>query len=227
MKCELFFVLLLVTIGQLSYSGEPSIFETRWVPTKPEVLTYKSTSPQGSGLYQVSLSRGDSTIEVYLNMISPGFTKTVTGSMTFTMHPLSSEARIFVNDQIGMTTRCLYEDNRLHISTIMKPYNRVMAADSTFEAPVVDFSQIPLLVRVLPLKTGMIRTFGSVNPRTNQIVPLTLQVAGKDTVQKIPCLRVKLQDFEGLAIYWVEKRSPHRVIRIEQPESHRVTELLQ
>ena len=44
--------------------------------------------------------------------------------------------------------------------------------------------------------------------------------------QEIRCYKIEINDFEGLAIYWVEKDTPHRVIRVEQPGSHRTVELL-
>lgn len=31
-------------------SGEPVTFDTQWLSSKPEVMTYHATSPQGDGL---------------------------------------------------------------------------------------------------------------------------------------------------------------------------------
>lgn len=50
-------------------------------PSKPEMLAYKSTSKQGSGLYQVSISKNETSIEIYMNIISSGFTKTVSATI--------------------------------------------------------------------------------------------------------------------------------------------------
>ena len=55
--------------------NDPVIFNTQWLPSQPEVLTYRSTSSQGDGLYQVSIMKRDTIIEAYINMISPGLQK--------------------------------------------------------------------------------------------------------------------------------------------------------
>jgi hypothetical protein len=49
-------------------------FNTAWIPAKPEVLTYRSSAKQSDRLYQVSLSRSQSGIEIYMNIITTGFT---------------------------------------------------------------------------------------------------------------------------------------------------------
>lgn len=206
--------------------GELSIFDTGWITSKPEVMTYRSKSPQGEGLYQVSLLKVDSTIQVYVNMISPGFTKSVSGTMLYNMRPLNSEAKIVVDGQITMETRCSYDVNRLHVNTVIRPYNRTVSANPTFDGPTFDFSQLPILTRVLRLELGGHYAFSSLNPQTNTIVPLSVKVVGEDRVAGVHCLKVAVNDFEGLSIYWVEQGSNHRVLRIEQPESHRETELL-
>ncbi len=227
MKSALKVAFALAMLAGIAFGEESPAVETRWIPFKPEVHTYKSTSPEGEGLYQVSLSKDDSTIQVYLNIIAPGFTKTVSGTMGLDMRPLASEAKIVVNSQVVMETRCSYETNRLHISTILKPYKKVMKAEPTFDGPTVDFSQIPILTRVLRLEPGSLFTFNSLNPQSNTIVPLSLRVVGEETAGGIECFKVEVRDFEGTSFYWVERGSGHRVIRVEQPESHRVTELLQ
>jgi hypothetical protein len=51
-------------------------------------------------------------------------------------------------------------------------------------------------------------------------------VVGEATVQGVACYEVEGSDFEGQAIYWIEKAGHHRVIRIEQPATGRITELM-
>jgi hypothetical protein len=51
-------------------------------------------------------------------------------------------------------------------------------------------------------------------------------VVGEATVQGVACYRVEGSDFEGQATYWIEKTGHHRVIRIEQPTTGRITELM-
>jgi hypothetical protein len=77
---------------------EPPSFNTAWITAKPEMLTYQSKSKQGDGLYQVSVSRTKTGIELYMNIITPGFTKSVWGAMTTNMRPRESKSRIIVSD---------------------------------------------------------------------------------------------------------------------------------
>jgi len=218
---------LLLLTSTLLLSGVPSKFDTQWIPSKPEVLTYRSQGDQGNGLYQISISRNDSIVQLYMNIISPGFTKTVSSSMTSEMYPLQSVSKIIVNDQITMDTRCTYEKDRLTVSTLMMPYNRTISNSPTFSGSVLDFSQIPLLVRTLPLTNSSEYSFTALNPQTNNLMPLTAKVLGEVLVLKVECVRVEVNDFEGQSIYTVEKGARHRVMRVEQPAVHRVTELIQ
>jgi len=214
-----------LTAGWLQASELPS-FNTSWITGNPEVLTYHSTAKQGDGLYQVSVSRNDDNIEVYMNIITPGFTKSVWGAMDTNLHPRESKSRIVVNNQIVMTTECSYASNALHIATLMSPQKKLMEnriANSDF---VVDFSQAPLMARVLPLKLGAEFTFTSLNPRNNTLVPLKIRVVGQETLQDIKCFKVASAGFEGDANYWVEQDGHHRVMRIEQAGSGRVNELI-
>jgi hypothetical protein len=227
MKTFLFFYIFSIASVTIAAATEPAQFNTQWIPSKPEVLTYRSTSSQGDGLYQVSISKGDSGIEIYMNIISPGFTKTVSGTMTSDMRPLQSKSKIIVNGQVIMDTKCIYESDRLSITTVMMPYNQTTTNSPSFSKPVIDFSQVPLLARTLSLEKGSAYTFTSLNPQTNTLIPLTVKVTGEGSAQEVDCYKVEVNDFEGLSIYWVEKGSRHRVIRVEQPGSHRTTELLQ
>src|SRR5262249_45408613 len=118
--------------GWLQASELPS-FDTSWITGNPEVLTYRSTSKQGDGLYHVSVSRNEEKIELYMNIITPGFTKSVWGAMGANLRPRESKSRIVVNNQIVMTTECSYTSNALHIATLMAPSNKVM--DNTLANP--------------------------------------------------------------------------------------------
>ncbi len=226
---KFFMSLFIVSIASINivFATEPALFNTQWIPSKPEVLTYRSTGNQGEGLYQVSISKRDSAIEIYMNIISPGFTKTVSGTMTSDMRPLQSKSKIIVNGQVMMDTKCSYESDHLTITTVMLPYNQTMANSPSFSKPVIDFSQIPLLTRTLPLEKGAQYTFTSLNPQNNTLMPLTVKVIGEGSAQEVDCYKVEVNDFEGQSIYWIEKGSRRRVMRVEQPGSHRTTELLQ
>jgi len=216
-----------VMLTTLLLGNGPAVFNTQWIPSQPEVLTYRSKSSQGEGLYQVSIMKRDAIIEAYINIISPGFTKTVGGTMTSDMHPVQSTGKIFVNNQVMLDTKCFYENDKLRITTAMMPYNRVVTDTLHSAELIVDFSQIPFLVRMLQLEKGAQYSFISIDPQTNALVPLTLKVTGEGNTQQIDCYKVELNDFEGKSIYWVEKGAHHRVMLVEQPDSHRTTELLQ
>jgi hypothetical protein len=198
-------------------------FDTTWIPAKPEVLTYRSTGKQGDGLYQVSIWKAADRIELYMNIITPGFTKSVWGVMDADFHPRESKSRIVVTGQIVMTTDCSYSPTGLHVATLMAPYNRVVENTLPFSNLVVDFSQTPLLPRTLPLKPGAEFKFTSLNPQSNSLVPLTIHVIGEETIQGAPCYKVEGTYFEGQSMYWIEQGGHHRVMRIEQPG--RITEL--
>ncbi len=220
------FTFFAISFGTL-FAEVPGSFSTDWVPSKPEVLTYRSTSGQGEGLYQVSIFKRDSIIEIYMNIISPGFTKTVSGTMTAGMIPLHSTSKIIVNGQVVMDTRCSYDPDKVHISTTMLPYNQTMTNAPSFSTPIVDFSQVAILARTLQLKKGQEYTFSSLNPQTNTLTPLSLKVVGEGLAGGNDCYKIEQNDFEGQSIYWIEKGARRRVLRIEQPQAHRVTELIE
>jgi len=216
---------LILAASTLGAAESPS-FNTAWITAKPEVLTYQSKAKQGDGLYQVSVSRTKGGIEQYMNIITPGFTKSVWGAMSTNMHPRESKSRIIVSGQVAMTTECSYQRDSLHIATVMSPYDRVMENTLTSSNLVVDFSQTPLLARTLPLKLGAAFEFPSLNPQNNSLVPLKLRVVGEETIQKIACYKIEGSDFEGPVTYWIEKAGHHRIIRIEQADTGRITELM-
>ena len=85
----------------------------------------------------------DSLIEVYINIISPGFTKTVSGTMTLDMNPLQSTSKIFIDKQILMNTRCSYKGSRVCVATDMLPYKKRTSDTLKFTRQVLDFSQAP------------------------------------------------------------------------------------
>ncbi len=227
MKSFLFLFIVSIASITIVSATEPARFNTQWIPSKPEVLTYKSTSSQGDGFYQVSVSKKDTAIEIYINMISPGFTKVVSGTMTSDMRPLQSTSKIIINDQVEIETKCTYESDHLVITTVMLPYNQRAENSISFSKPVIDFSQTPLLIRTLPLEKGAEYTLPSLNPQNNTLTPLTVKVTGEESLKGIDCYKVEVNNFEGLSLYWIEKGSRHCVIRVEQPGSHRITELLQ
>ena len=214
---------LLLAPSRLFSTETPSL-DTAWITAKPEVLTYRTTGKQGDGLYQVSVWRTGNAIELYMNIISPGFTKSVWGRMAADFHPRESKSRIVVNDQVIMTSDCSYSPASLHIATLMAPYNHMVENTLPFTNLVVDFSQTPLLARALPLKPGAEFKFSSLNPQSNSLVPLTVRVSGEETLRGLACYKVAGSDFEGQSTYWIEQGGSHRVLRIEQPG--RVTELM-
>lgn len=221
------FSLCVVFGATMLRADAPQSFNTSWISSKPEMFTYRSTAKQGDGLYQVSVSRAADGIEVYMNIITPGFTKSVWGTMTADMRPRASKSRIIVHDQVAMTTDCSYGPGQLHIATLASPCNKVMESTPSCSNLVVDFSQTPLLARTLPLKPGAKFKFTSLNPQSNSLMPLTIRVVTTETIQNTECYKVEGTDFEGKASYWIEKAGHHRVMRIEQPETGRVTELIQ
>jgi len=202
--------------------------DTSWLPARPEVLTYRSTSPQGSGLYQLSLLRQPDGVEHYINIITPNFTKSVFGTMSPALVFRASRSRIYVHGQVGLATDCDRSGAQIKLATTISPYGQVQNADLAAAAgdTVIDFSQTPLVPRSLTLEPGASATFPSVNPRENSLVPLTIKCLAEETVQGIACRKFELHDYEGTSFYWVEKAGARRIIRIEQPETARVTELM-
>ena len=226
MKHLKFILIVVLFIGDIANGKEFSGFNTQWIPAKPEVLTYNSKDEYSSGLYQIAVSKKDTIFEVYINIVSPGFSKTVSGTFNSKMHPLQSSSKIIVDGQIVMDTKCTYTRDSLNISTLMNPYNKIMANSLDITQPFVDFSQTPLLIRSLPLNTGEQYTFTTINPVTNTLVPLTLKVIGEETVLDVDCYKVEINDFEGRTIYWVDKKASHRALRAVQLKSNRSIELI-
>ncbi len=220
------FVLLFAFASSALWASEPIVFNTTWIPTKPEVLTYRSTSPQGDGLFQVTLFREANSIVSYLNIITPGYMKTIAATWDAQGWPVRSSARIMVGGQVDLRTECLYDADSLQISTHISPYGQTNGARLPNTERVLDFSQIPVIPRLLTLQPGISVRLPSINPQTNTLVPFTATVEGRDSVNGVQCVKVMVEDFEGKAVYWVEAEGQRRVIRIEQPTTKRVTELI-
>ncbi len=223
---HLFLCAALIHAAKMVCADETASFNTSWISGKPEVLTYRTSSKQGDGLYQVAVSRTADGIEQYVNMITPGFTKSIWGRMTTDMRPLESTSRIFIQKQATLKTDCSYSRDQFHITTVITPNNQVVERTLTSSNFVVDFSQIPLIVRTLPLKPGVEFKFTSLNPQNNSLVPLILRVVGEKAIQGTQCYEVEQSDFEGQTTCWVEETGHHRIMRFEQPGSGRVTELI-
>jgi hypothetical protein len=227
MKYQLICLFTWFLMMGLSQAQEPVSFTTDWIPDKPEMMTYSSTDKYGDQLYQVSIYKKNDNFEIYTNIISKGYTKTVCGTFDSAMYPLQSTAKIIVNGQVVMDTKCSYTSNNVIISTLMSPYNTTMSQNFKIDQRIIDFSQVPILVRTLTLAKDTQYTFVSLDPKTNTLVPLSLKVNGEGKAQDLNCFIVEVNDFEGKSIYWVEKGIQHRVIRVEQPESQRMVELKQ
>lgn len=217
---------ILLAAAIVMLAGNPVTCDVTWVPSSPEVSTYRSASGQPGELYQLAIVKNHSTIETYIDIASPGFMKFISGSMTLGMVPLHSTGKILIGGQIQMNTDIQYSDNKLKVNTVMNPINQTLSADVPWSGQIVDIAQTPFLLRMLPLSAGAQFDFTSLNPRTNKTAPMHVSVTGEETVQKIDSYRVDCNDFEGESIYWIEKAAPHRILRIEQPAQHRTLDLI-
>ena len=217
---------LVTSIATSVFADEKTTFDTSWLPSKPEVLTYSLSGTQGDGMLQVSSTRSSAGIEININVISPGFSKTVFGEMDLNLKPSKSKTRMLVDGQVGMVTDCDYSLGGMHIATLMSPYNQKLERTFKSEEQIIDFSQTSLLVRTLKLIPGAEFRFTSVNPKSNTLTPLIIRVASEETILKVPCYKIELRDFEGRSLLWVEKGSTHRVLRTEK-EDGTITELIQ
>ncbi|MBU8921551.1 MAG: hypothetical protein KOO63_07005 [Bacteroidales bacterium] len=227
MKKALLLLVVIIFVSVSSIRAQNDVIcDTKWISTQPEILTYQSRSSQGDGLYQVSLYRGKDCIEAYTNIITTGFTKSVHGTMTEAMSPLRSTSRIIVAGQVLFDTECSYQDSKVNISTLMRPYNQIMKESLSSDHLVIDHSQISFILRTLSLGMGTQYQLDSLDPRNNMLVPLTIKVTGEETIHDIDCFIVEMQSFEGNSLNWVEKVVPHRIIRVTQSETERVTELI-
>ena len=125
-----------------------------------------------------------------------------------------------------MKTDCSYGGDQLHIATVISPRNQIVEQTLARSNLVLDASQVPLVVRTLPLKPGAEFKFDSLDPRGNSVVPLTIHVVGEGAIEGTECYKVEQTDFEGQMICWVEKTGHHRIMRFEEPAAGRTTELV-
>jgi len=113
-----------ILVATMASAVEPPSFNTGWITGRPEVLTYRSTAKQGDGLYQVSVSRTEAGIDLYVNIITPGFTKSVWGTMTRTCTS-RSKSRIVDAESVTLTTTVPTVPTAAYCDAD-RPYNRVM-----------------------------------------------------------------------------------------------------
>ena len=203
-----------------------SNFNANWIRMQPEVLTYNIKGKNNEGLLQVSIAKTNDTLEVFTNIMTKDFMKVVWGKMTMDMKPIESVSKIVIDKRIMFDTKCDYNGNNLLIETMMKPYGKVSKENIESNNPIIDFSQIAILIRMLNYANDIEYTFNSLDPQKNKLIPLSIQYLGEESINEIVCNKIEKNDFEGLSIYWVEKESPFRVIRIEQPKEKQVTQLI-
>lgn len=223
---------LLAVVAALSFASralaaEPAPkLDASFVPQAPELLTYRTTAGGKSGHFTVALTRSGKNLEVLVNMIEPGFSKTVWGTLGEDLRPLRSQAIIAIGDQVRIDSTLRYEAGKIAVHTLIGPWGR--AADAEVPAPglVVDPVEQPVLPRLLPLKAGAAWSLDALDPQKNVLGKLELRVTGEEEVAGVDCFRVEQDGFEGKAIYWIEKGPRRRPIRIEQPASGRVSELV-
>ncbi len=213
------------SIASCLRADDNDTIDTSWLPMTPEVQTYSLNGKCGEGMIQVSSLRSMNGIEVHINTISPGFAKTVFGEMDLKLKPSKSKTRMLVDGKISMVTDCDYTADSVRVSTVMSPYNQKLEKTLKSEEQFVDFSQTPILVRSLKLKPGAEFRFASVNPKNNTLIPTRIRVVSEETINKISCYKVQLDDFEGGISIWVEKGGARRVIRTEKVDGT-ITELL-
>ncbi|MGI8437957.1 MAG: hypothetical protein ACR2NX_13825 [Chthoniobacterales bacterium] len=119
-----------------------------------------------------------------MNIITPGFPKSVWGNMGGDLLPRESKSRMFVQGQIGLTTDCSYTADNLHIATLIAPNDKPMESTLTCPAQTMDFSQTPMLARALPLQPDAEFKFTSLNPQSNSLLPLTLRIQGSEKIRR-------------------------------------------
>ncbi len=221
------FVLIAALCSTLSLGSrevEPQ-FDTKWVPEKPEVLTYRVKGPHGEGMYQLSLARKDSVIECSVIVVTSGYSKVVRGMMGLDMRPLQSSARIAIHEQILMDTQCSYSSDHLRVTTTMTPYHRTVQADTALTGPVLDFWQSPVVVRAASHREGRTWSSTMLDPQKNRLIPFKLEVLGRENIHGVECTKIQVEDFDGKWIYWVETEGNHRVIRAQEPNKEVEMEL--
>jgi hypothetical protein len=217
----------LCALCTLAFAGDQVKFDTSWMSAKPEVRTYRSTSKQwGSGFYQVSAWKSDTGIEITLNILTPGYSKFLQGQLDLDLRPIRSKGVILIGGQVVMESDSVYTGETIRLSTLVKPYNRTTGNDLVSKSFTVDPSLIPILPRVLPLEAGKEFSFAALDPVKNALGAYALKVIGEEAIQNIPCFRAETSSFEGKAVVWVEKGTPHRIMKVETPGQNAVHELI-
>ena len=231
MIAQLLAVLAALTLAlpALGAEGAPAPapkLDASFLPQQPELLTYRTTAGGKPGFFTVALTRSGKELEVLVNMIEPGFSKTVWGTLGEDLRPLRSQAIIAIGDQVRVDSRMRYEAGKIAVNTLLGPWGRSTDAEVAAPGPVVDPVEQPVLPRLLPLKAGAAWSLDALDPQKNVLAKLELKVTGEEQVAGVDCFRVEQDGFEGKAIYWIEKGPRRRPIRIEQPASGRVSELV-
>lgn len=217
--------MLMASIASGLRAEETVPIDTSWLPMTPEVQTYDMSGKFGEGMVQVSSLRSATGIEVQISTISPGFAKTVIGEMDFNLKPGKSKTRMMIDGKISMATDCDYSADGVRVSTFMLPYNQKLERTLKSNEPFVDFAQTLLLIRSLKLKPNAEFQFTSVNPKNNTLIPTKIHVVAEETVEKIACYKVQLDDFDGRSSIWVEKGGAHRIFKTETADGT-ITELI-
>ncbi|MBI4912030.1 MAG: hypothetical protein HY823_04775 [Acidobacteria bacterium] len=212
----------------LAPAGDPGSFETGWISSKPEVRTFRSRSKQwGEGLYQVAVWKSGTGIEVVMSILMPDYAKFLQGALGPDLRPLRSKGVIVIGNQVVMEASSAYEGGKARIRTLVKPYDRTTEKELEAGAQVVDPSLVPLIPRILPLKAGAAFSFPALDPVTNSMGSYSLRVVAEEVLKGTACWRAETSSFEGKAVVWVEKATPHRVLRVETGAQEGVTELIQ
>lgn len=217
---------MVLLVGIISPPNNAVKCDLSWVPSKPEIATYRLSSSDASQIYQLAIARDQSTVYTYINIVSPGFMKFISGSMALDMTPMQSASTILINDQVRMDTQIRYDKSSVNVTTLMEPMNQTIHADVPYSGQIIDSAQIPFLLRTLPLHIGAQFEFTSLNPRNNTLEVFRSTVAGEEIVHNIDSYLVRCHDFEGDTNYWLEKALPHRILRMEQLAQHRMLEIV-
>jgi hypothetical protein len=208
------------------FADSTASLDTAWVTDRPEVLTYRTTGPEGEGRYEVTLLRTPTGLEQNIAILANGFVKIVCGQMTSDLVPEESNGQIYIQGAVAMKTACTYRGDQLRVTTTMLPGTQVFDRTIPYSGRVFDFSQLPLVARALPLRLGKDYSFQCLNPQNNTLVPFALRVLALETLAGVECLKVEQVDFEGRTLCWIEKAGSHRIFRFVQPDTGRTTELI-
>jgi hypothetical protein len=65
-----FFALLVAAFALPLPAPDPVTFDASWVPSQPEVLTYRAPGSDASEIYQLAIVKNQFTIQTYINIAS-------------------------------------------------------------------------------------------------------------------------------------------------------------